>query len=394
MNRYLTNHVESDCCGCRACEQICPKKCITVSQNDEGFLRPVCDTSDCIDCGLCAKVCPMESECNTRMPEEIYGTASSHDETIRKSSSGGIFYLLARQIIEQGGYVVGAELSLEDRYLSHAIVSDFGDLIPLLGSKYICSDTNDTYSRTKGLLKDGHIVMYVGTPCQIAGLKLFLKKEYDNLLTVDLLCHGAPSQYVFKEYIGYLERKHHGKVSEICFRDKEKNGWSITLRYKIARKNKIKNYYEPAGLSPYFFGFLRGKFLRESCYHCPYTKLERTGDITLADFWGVQHAISGKDFSKGCSCVLLNTRKGGSYYHNVEEFLSFSERVTYEQAYKQNMNFYTPCKRPGDRDMAIADIKRRSFEYVAKTYCNNPSAYRIRAKMFIASLRSFFKRKN
>lgn len=390
MNRYLTNQKESDCCGCRACEQICPKKCISVSQNEEGFLRPACDEDECIGCGLCENVCPIENVCRSEMPMEIYGTASSHDKTIKKSSSGGVFFLLARKIIEQGGYVVGAKLDLENRYLSHTFASDLDGLITLLGSKYICSDTNDTYSKTQRLLKDGYVVMYVGTPCQIAGLKLYLQKEYGNLLTVDLLCHGVPSQYVFNEYIGFLERKHHGKVSDICFRDKVKNGWSITLRYKITRNGNDKIYYEPAGLSPYFFGFLRGKFLRESCYKCPYTKLERVGDVTLADFWGVQHAILGQDFSMGCSCVLINSEKGKSIYHSIVEHLRFSEKVTYEQAYKQNMNFYTPCKRPADRDFAIVDIKRYSFEYVAKTYCKNPRANRIRAKLLIASIRNFF----
>lgn len=275
--------------------------------------------------------------------------------------------------------------------MHHTIVDNQKDLIVLLGSKYIASDTNNTFSEVSRILSEGRKVLYVGTPCQIAGLRKFIKKGTPNLFTCDLLCHGVPSQYVFEQYICYLEKKHNGKVVNWNFRDKEKYGWSITLRYDIERNGKIKTYYTPAGLSPYFFGFLRGKFLRESCYQCPYTKLKRTGDITLADFWGVKELHLTVDLSSGCSCVLANTEKGKSLMDAINANLQFKQEVTYEQAYRKNINFKEPCKRPQERDTAILAIKDKSFDYVAKNYCKNPREVRIKIKLFLKSLKSILR---
>lgn len=389
MNKYLTTQDAAACCGCRACEQICPVECISFSKDDEGFLVPTINENQCIGCKACSKVCPIENPLEGGLPIDIYATASADVLTKKQSSSGGLFYLLAKQIIEEGGIVVGAELNLKGRELHHSIVDNLKDLIKLLGSKYIASDTKNTFSEIKRILLEGRKVLYVGTPCQIAGLRKYIKKDCPNLYTCDLLCHGVPSQYVFEQYINYLEKKHDGVVVKWNFRDKEKYGWSITLRYDIERKGKVKSYYTPAGLSPYFYGFLRGKFLRESCYQCPYTKLQRIGDLTLADFWGVKELQLEEDLSKGCSCVLVNTKRGKELFESINHSLQFRKQVTYEQAYHQNINFKEPCKRPQERDSAIRDIKRTSFEYVAKRYCKNPRGTRIRIKLFLKSLMSF-----
>lgn len=377
MNNYLTTGDKSSCCGCRACEQICPVKCISFSTDEEGFLVPSVNRGKCIDCNACARVCPIDNPTEGKMPVGIFATASSDLATKKKSSSGGVFYLLASNIVAKGGIVVGAALNLEERRLCHTAVDNVDELTALLGSKYIASDTEATFSEVRRHLIEGRKVLFVGTPCQIAGLQGFLRKDYINLYTCDLLCHGVPSQYVFERYIDWLERKHKGKVVSLNFRDKEKYGWSITLRYDIERRGRIKSHYVPAGLSPYFYGFLRGKFLRESCYHCLYTKLQRTGDLTLADFWGVKELNLSDDLSSGCSCVLVNTNRGQELFESIRYDLQFEHPVTYEQAYRQNINFKEPCQRPQERDTAIKEIKSHSFEYVASKYCKNPRRYRI-----------------
>lgn len=391
MNKYLTTGESSVCCGCRACEQICPAKCISMSTDTEGFIVPKIDLGKCINCNSCSRVCPVENPEDGKMPLEIYATASSDLKTKLRSSSGGIFYLLAKNIIEQVGLVAGASLDLEKRYLQHNIVDSLDNLYSLLGSKYIASDTGTTFSDVKRMLSEGRKVLYVGTPCQIAGLKKYIKTDSPYLYTCDLLCHGVPSQYVFEQYIDYLERKHKGRVVNWNFRDKEKYGWSITLRFDINQNGRIKTFNIPAGLSPYFYGFLRGKFLRESCYHCPYAKLQRTGDLTLADFWGGKELNLSADLSKGCSCVLVNTAKGKELFNAISYELQFIHQVTYEQAYRQNINFRKPCKRPLDRDSAILDIRNNTFEYVVKKYCKNPRETRIRIKLLLKAITKYFR---
>ena len=371
------------CCGCRACEQICPSRCISIIKDEEGFLIPSVDSGKCIECNACSKVCPIENPVEGAMPSAVYATASSDSNTKIKSSSGGVFYLLANRILSLGGAVVGADLDLEKRYLRHTIVESLDNLNRLLGSKYIASDTRSTFTEVKRLLSEGRKVLYVGTPCQIAGLNSFIKTGKENLFTCDLLCHGVPSQFVFDSYINFLEQKHRGEVVDFIFRDKEKFGWSITLRYAIRKGKSTKFHYVQAGLSPYFYGFLRGKFLRESCYHCPYTKLKRTGDITLADFWGVEKLNISDDVSKGCSCVLVNTSKGTELFDSINDNLQFKHKVLYEQAYRQDINFLEPCVRPQERDFAIKSIKTHSFKYVASRYCKNPRRFRIRIKEFL-----------
>lgn len=387
MNKFLLTGEIFNCCGCRACEQICPVHCIEIAKDQEGFLIPTITNRDkCIGCGACSRVCPIENPEEGNMPNAIYASASADKETRKQSSSGGMFFLLAKKIVDEGGVVVGAELNLKERSLHHALADTHEGIYPLLGSKYIASDTNDTFSRVKRLLSQKRRVLYVGTPCQIAGLRKYIKSDTPYLYTCDLLCHGVPSQYVFEQYIEYLEKKHKGIIVNWNFRDKEKYGWSITLRYDVNHKGKIKTFYTQAGLSPYFYGFLRGKFLRESCYHCPYTKLQRVGDITLADFWGVKALGLSGDVSSGCSCVLVNTLKGMDLFNSVSDGLQFKHQVQYEQAYRQNVNFLEPCKRPQERDVAIKSIKSHSFQYVASKYCKNPRRTRMKIKEFLIKL--------
>jgi len=231
-------------------------------------------------------------------------------------------------------------------------------------------------------LVEGKKVLFVGLGCQIAALKLYLQKAYDNLICVDLLCHGVPSPKMFKEYVKYLERKHKGKLMDINFRDKEKRGWSITLRYDISKKSRIKKHYVSAALSPYFYSFLRGYTLREVCYYCPYTSTKRLGDITLADFWGVEKVLPNLNTSKGCSLVLINTSLGKKIFEDITLEMIYYP-VTLEQATIQNINFFNPTSRPKQRDVVYKELDDIGYNQLAKKYFLNPRRHIIRVKRFI-----------
>lgn len=376
MNKYLTALDPSLCCGCGACVAACPKGCLEMQPSEEGFEYPVLINDNCISCGICTKKCPIENPPQKNEIKNCYAAKNNNTAIRNNSSSGGIFASLAEYVISQGGSVFGAELDIEKRSLSHVEISKSEDLPRIMGSKYIQSKTDSVYPGIKKLLEEGKPVLFAGTSCQAAGLRLYLGREYDNLYIVDLLCHGVPSPKIFRAYVKHLEKKHGGYLCDICFRDKEKNGWSITLRYDIQQNGKTKRHYVAAGLSPYFFAFLRGRVLRESCYKCPYASLERAGDITLADFWGIEKAGVTMDTAGGVSCVLVTSEKGERLFDAINEK---TERlpVTQEQATMGNINFYKPTERPAQRNTVYSDLDIHGFDYVAKTYCKNPRKLRI-----------------
>ena len=385
MNKYLVLKNESLCCGCRACEQVCPKSCISLVPNTEGFLYPICDEDQCISCGLCEKVCPFENVITYDNPKKVYASVSTDIKSLKISSSGGVFYQLAHQIIEQGGVVIGAAFD-DGLDLNHRFATSLDDLLPLIGSKYIQSDTNDTFYKAKIYLNRGITVMFVGTPCQCAGIRAYLQQDYSNLLVCDFVCHGVPSKKLFEGYVKFLEKKHHGRLTNLIFRDKEKFGWSITLKYEIARNNKTKIYYIPAGLSPYFFAFLRGKVLRESCYDCPYAQIRRPSDITLADFWGIDKVKPGVKFENGCSCVLINTEKGERLYDSVGGW-TYKSEVSLDEAVSGNINFISPSNRDFVRDRIYNIFNKKGFKYVATHYCKNPRRFKIMLKILLKKLK-------
>ncbi|MGN0561786.1 MAG: Coenzyme F420 hydrogenase/dehydrogenase, beta subunit C-terminal domain [Candidatus Fimenecus sp.] len=378
MNLYLQKQNSADCCGCSACVQACPTACLHMRKTEEGFLYPSADFEKCINCGLCEKVCPLEHFPLQTDKQQCFAAIHNSSETLRASSSGGVFYALAENILAQGGAVFGAALD-DDRVLRHTFVNDIADLPKLMGSKYIQSEMQDSFAQVRDLLQKGTVVLFVGTPCQVAGLRLYLQKAYENLYTVDLLCHGVPSDKMFQAYVDFLEKKHGGRLTDIRFRDKEKNGWSITLRYDIEKNGKTKRHYVPAGLSPYFFAFLRGKILRESCYRCPYTKTARPGDLTLADFWGVEKVLPDLQTSQGCSAVIANTEKGKRLFGAVQSAFA-AVPATMEQVTVQNINFFEPCKRPEIRDTVYAQLDEYGFHKLADMYFKNPRRMRMRIK--------------
>ena len=286
------------CCGCSACSQRCPVQCIQMKEDAEGFLYPDVNKEQCIDCGLCEKVCPVLSKVAEREPLQVYA-AKNLNTTIRvQSSSGGIFTLLAEQVLNQRGVVFGARFNSK-----WEVVHDYTETIEGLdvfrGSKYVQSFVGDTYKQAENFLKKGRLVLFTGTPCQIKGLKLFLRKEYTNLLTVDFVCHGVPSPKVWNLYLKQISSGM--KLDNINFRDKS-DGWkNFSFLYKY-QGQKIKENFES---NLFMKTFLSNLSLRPSCYSCNVKKGKSLSDMTMGDFWGIQHIQSDLDDDLGTSLLMI-----------------------------------------------------------------------------------------
>lgn len=329
--------VKSKCTGCSACVQKCPKQCISFEEDREGFKYPKVKLSVCIDCGLCEKVCPVLQQDKPRNPVIVYAAKNSNLSTRLASSSGGIFALLAETILRQNGVVFGARFDNEWNVI-HDYTESLDGLSVFLGSKYVQSKIGNTYKYAERFLKEGRKVLFSGTPCQIVGLKKYLRKDYDTLLTVDFVCHGVPSPMIWRGYlnekirplgvdgrnmVSQLSLKDLPVITGISFRDK-RYGWKkygFSVRAKSASKadkNLVSQsvevtdktlLYEPHKANLYMKGFLKNLYLRPSCYACP-AKCGKSGaDYTLADFWGASTYVGDFDDDKGLSAVLVYKNK-------------------------------------------------------------------------------------
>lgn len=306
---------KADCCGCGACAQSCPKTCITMVPDAEGFLYPMVDASRCVECGLCEKVCPIlkNAKPEPTQVQAFVAYAENHDLR-RESSSGGMFTLLAQEILSRNGAIFGAAFD-EDFSVRHISVEDQGELRRLRGSKYVQSRMEDSYRQVKELLMQGRPVLFTGVSCQIAGLKAFLGKEYENLWTVDILCHGVPSPAVWQRYCREQEANHGGKLARVFFRDK-RTGWrssSMVLQFTNGEE-----YSRRGGEDPYLKLFLSDICLRPSCHSCRFKELPRLSDLTIGDAWGIEKHMPDLDDDRGASVVILNSEKGRRLWEQIE----------------------------------------------------------------------------
>ena len=310
MSENITKVKAQDCCGCGACYNKCPVGAISMQENEEGFLAPVIDESKCTNCGLCVKSCPsLNVQYNNTDKPECYA-AMADDEIRMKSSSGGIFTLLAEYILDKGGYVCGA--AFDDNWdVHHIIIDNKNDLDKLRGSKYVQSNTENCYKQIKKLLDEDKYVLFSGCPCQVAGLYAFLGKNYEKLYTIDILCHGSPSPGVWQKYL--TENFNKNDIEKINFRDKNKIGWSCS-HCTISMRNG-----EDIVTDDYTKLFHLSINLRKSCYDCNYSKKPRPADITLGDFWGISDHIKGLNDGKGLSFVLINNDKGKFFFNEIAD---------------------------------------------------------------------------
>lgn len=298
------------CTGCALCVNICNHKAIVMKPDEKGFLYPVIDSSKCVSCKLCQKKCPQNSELSLNSEGSVYAAMAKNDEIRKKSSSGGIFSIFAEWIINNQGVVIGAAL-MSDMSVCHISVSSIGELEKLRGSKYVQSEIGTIYQSVKDTLESGKKVLFSGTPCQVDGLYKFLGYNPENLITIDLLCHGTPSPNVFSKYISYIEDIYGKKVVNANFREKNPGWKDFHLKLIFDDGTTIIDKEHT-----YINGFLKNYFLRESCYKCKYTNKTRVGDITLGDYWGYKQSFPKfvEDDDNGISVIMLNTDKGKKLY--------------------------------------------------------------------------------
>lgn len=307
----ITIYDKSQCCGCAACANACPKQCIEMKPDNEGFLYPVVNKSVCIECGLCQRVCHELHPFDEKMPLKAYAVMNRDEKIRMRSSSGGVFYQLAKKTIGQGGVVFGARF--DEKW---QVVIDYAEEMKgveaFMGSKYVQARMGSAYTDAKRFLTEGRQVLFTGTPCQIAGLHHFLRKDYENLVTVDFICHGTPSPKVWERYLE--ETVQTGKrLSCVEFRNKQKGWKQFSFRLAYNRAHDSVSLTAPFSENVYMKGFLSDLILRPSCYACKAKAGRSHSDMTIADFWGIDQVNSSMDDDKGTSLVLLNSPKGADF---------------------------------------------------------------------------------
>lgn len=319
---------KENCCGCTACFNVCPQKCISMVENSEGFYYPKIDTSKCIQCKKCQKVCP-ENAPSTTTKTMPYWAMSQNPEQQKSSSSGGMFSVIAEHFLANNGVVCGAEYD-ENQNVNHIIIEDKSQLDALKKSKYIQSNLNQCFSKIQDYLTSDRPVFFTGTPCQTAGLKSYLNKDYDKLFCADIVCHGVPSKKVFDKYINdTFENK---KLSSVNFRDKS-TGWK-DYRLKFNFTNGESAFMKREECL-YFMGFVNNLFLRSSCYNCKFKIDNSKSDITLGDYWGVDKLNSKIDNDCGTSLVLAHTKKGEEILNILKDKIS-SDKINNTDYLKYN----------------------------------------------------------
>jgi len=346
------------CTGCFACVQKCPKKCIQIIKDEEGFYVPNIRKEDCVGCNLCEVVCPQMNPVTLHKCEKAYAAKMKDVNVLKTSTSGGVFATAAINILERGGVVFGVEMTAEG-IVQTTFIESRNELYRLQGSKYVQSYIGDSYIKAQDFLRQGRKVLFSGTPCQIAGLRSYLGKEYDNLFTIDLICHGVPSQELFSAYRKWLEKKNRKKIINWNFRNKEKEGWSsidkITYDGKIVFQGEYLNHYTRA--------FLKGFINRESCYGCLYAKEQRIGDITVGDYWGIRQFHPQFYSPDGVSAMLINTKQGEKLMEHIFDKIQVIEsRLEWMQRFNGNL------KCPTARSMKRDDVYKNLYIKDMKDY--------------------------
>ena len=340
---------ENLCTGCTTCVTGCPKKAIYLLEDKEGFKYPIIEQDKCIDCGLCKKICPVLNTKENISINKCYVGYNKSDIEKEKSSSGAIFSLIANYILGNDGIVIGALFDKNNK-LVHKVVTNKNDLNGLKGSKYLQSDLGNIYSYIKENVKDKKI-LFVGTPCQVAGIKRIVND--DNLICLDLICHGVPSPKLFNKYVKELEDKNNDKLLNYNFRDKA-TGWDTYSNTAIFKNKRIT---ELAKDNKYMKLFLADIALRKSCYNCNFKLGNKYSDITLGDFWGVANYYSEMYNKKGVSAIIINTKLGEEIFKNIRNNMEYKE-CKLEEILINNPSLKNSSKCPDDRDEFFYDMDK------------------------------------
>lgn len=355
------------CCGCSACADICPQKCITMECDNEGFKYPHVNTEECINCGACNNVCPIESPlCERNSIVSAYAGWNKNDEIRLHSTSGGVFSALAETIIQQNGIVIGAQYD-QGNMVVHSVQNSQTGVSKLRQSKYVQSDTNGIFNATKDALATGKMVLFCGTPCQTEALVKFLKKKPDNLIICDFICRGVISPLVYQSYIEYLENKYGAKATIVHFKNKT-YGWH-RFSTKITFENG-KEYIQDRYHDSYMLLYLRENIsLRPSCYECRFKGIERCSDLTVGDFWGLQGKYSDYDNDHGTSAIFVNTELGREFLLASSNLLSVHSVNPIDIIKGNDCVLHSPACQ-GDRKKFFDLLKTQGYSTVKRKYCS------------------------
>lgn len=354
-----------ECTGCLACKAVCSKDAINIESDEHLHTIPRIDTSKCITCHRCEKVCPTLNPVKLNDPvDNVYACWNKDTKKRLQSISGGMSYILSKAFVRYGGYFVGCESSSKE--VKHTICNQINDLSKYQGSKYVQSNIEDTYPGILQLLKSGKKVLFSGTPCQVAAIKSFLGKEYDNFYCIDLVCHGVPSSLLRKQWLEGKSRQFGEKILDMKFRVKYPDQLYSAIQY-IYSDGRIEMIPLPDDV--YFLSFVFNYTLRESCYRCKYAQLSRVGDVTLADFWGYYpKKLRFLSFRKGTSMMMINNAKGEYLNYLAKNEVVFDKRDV-KEAIDGNLNLHSPQKRPDNqgefwnmvREMGIYNVPKDFF---------------------------------
>lgn len=381
---------KSKCCGCMSCVQKCPKGCIVMVEDEEGFLYPQVNSSLCTDCRLCEKICPVINQANEKEPVKVYAAVNKDEKILNQSSSGAIFTLVAEKIIAEGGVVFGAAFN-ENWEVCHTFVEKNEDLAKLRGSKYVQSRIGTSYRDVESFLKKGRKVLFTGTPCQISGLRKFLRKDFDNLYCLDVICHGSPSPGVWRSYLQAVMSRPKGVVggnsvllslketpviTGISFRDKT-IGWrkygfvlqgksaSEADRNTVLSSNSSILLNEKVSENLYMRGFLNNLYLRPSCHNCPSRHGKSESDILLGDFWGILRRHPEFYNPQGVSLVLTYTEKGEQLFNSLD---CKRMEASYDDALDCNINIEKDEPQPKNRASFFEAYSKKGV-YAIDKYC-------------------------
>ena len=363
------------CCGCNACETVCPVNAIQMIPDKCGNQYPHIDSEKCIDCSLCSKVCCENNKVPQRMPQNVIAASYRNTELSKKSSSGGLFPAIAEYILQGNGIVYG---TCFDNGFHPVVVGidSINDLERLQGSKYVRSNMGDVYKDIQDQLKAGRKVLFTGVPCQVAAVKQFLQKDYENLVTVDIVCHGTPSSKMFHDYLNYIEQKHKIEIVDFQFRDKDvRQDTNGKVVYKqnhlgkvVYKQNHLKSYQ-----SSYYKLFLSCLTFREGCYYCKFAAPERVGDISICDYWGADE--EEPDFNRrikeegltGISAVMINTETGSRVIAAIADQL-LQKDTKYESVRKNNPQLNRPSILTKEHKYVMKLFADSGYEAVDKYY--------------------------
>ena len=381
MNKRVILASREDCTGCGACKESCPRSAIVFRNDGEGFPTPIINPNRCIQCKQCERVCPVLQKPTVNSIQSAYAAQLLDKAALMKSTSGGLFTAFARWIFQQGGAVFGCIWDEKYNAIIRKAESE-DELKPMRGSKYVWSWGGDIFPMVRKYLEMGRIVMFTGLPCQIAGLKNYLGKDFDNLYLVSFLCGGAPSPYAFQEYLKTITEEVPLEKIDLKFRDKKDRGVGVHITYETNKRRVNEAYYQ----NPYFFAYHTKVFHRKSCYHCEYRYKQRVEDITLGDYWGIEKYHPDFEIKEGVSSMLVNSEKGKNLLDSIKKNVRLSETNVADIAAENNLTLSDKkvvFRVPSFRNAFFRTLRSEGWKSAERKYLFNKTRFKLWLKAIL-----------